>query len=206
MNNSAVVNYINENIAHGKTGKYGTDFDRVQKHLTMGGAHLVQFLDLICDLDQIKTMKQKPTMRFLECIRYALNGDVETFDSVSAYMISTVLLTKQDKVTYQDAHFMMGVNTDGANHIRGVSRAKLSKFLGNGGSVGTISSKVSRTVAPSGFFTALGISIKGDKHSYTLTDSAKSHPFILAYCAQLEKMGDGTLALLKSKEKMLVNV
>lgn len=181
---------------------FGTDTSFIQKQVIKGAKFFADFIAQLSTIEQLKavTENQKGVKRYTQCVNFALTGDSKAFDAVSAYMISGIVLTKDKTITYQNAHFMCGVGSDNASNIRGISRAKLARFLGDAGTAGTVSSKVSRTTGKNGFFTALGITTKSDKHSFTLTDNAKNHALVLAYAHQLERMTESTFLSLTAKK------
>ena len=183
------------------SGAYASDNSFIQKQVIKGGAHFEAFAPMLSTTEQLQAMNQKGVKRFVQAVNFALSGNVKDFDAVTAYMVSAVILTKENTVSFQNAHFLCGLNTEHAQAIKGASRARLNKFLGNAGTAGTITSKVSRTTGKGGFFTALNITSKSDKHSFTLTDSAKNNALLLAYAKQLENMTDGAFNLIQSDKK-----
>ena len=192
--NANVVSFI-------ESRDLGTDGAKVRNIFARAGEGLKLFLGMVCDTGHVSAMKQKGVMRFVEGSSFAISGNPKDYDEGTAYSVSLVMLTTQDTVKFSDAHALMGCTIDGAQHIRGVSRAKLSRFLGHVGSAGTVTSKVSRTVGKSGFFTGLGITCKSDNHSFTLCPGARENKWLLAYAAQLEKMTDSQLAMIRDKSK-----
>ena len=195
MNNTLIAT-LNSNLAK---GLYSTDTVFITKQVKKNESFFNQFAPMLATVEQLSNMKQKGVKRFTQAVNFALNGNVSDFDVVTAYMVSAVILTKANNVSFKDAHFLCGLNKDDSQNIRGVSRSKLNRFLGNAGTAGTITSKVSRTTGKGGFFTALNITNKSDKHSFTLTDSAKTNPLLLAYAKQLENMTDGQFSLIQAK-------
>jgi hypothetical protein len=177
----------------------GSDSGFIQKRLNK---NVIELLNATVSPAQVdpEMMNQKGVKRLVQLANFAVSGNIEDFDPVTAFLVSAVMLTKQETITYRDAHFLCGLGADDAQHVKGVSRAKLARFLGNAGTAGTITSKVSRTTGKRGFFTALGITSKGDAHSFTLAPNAKQNPLLLAYAHQLEKMTDSALALIASKK------
>ena len=194
--NNTILATLNTNL---NNGLYSTDSSFIAKQIVKNDSFFKQFVPMVATTEQLNHMKQKGVKRFVQAVNFALNGNVSDFDVVTAYMVSAVILTKANNVSFKDAHFLCGLNKDDSQNIRGVSRSKLNKFLGNAGTAGTITSKVSRTTGKGGFFTALNITNKSDKHSFTLTDSAKTNALLLAYAKQLENMTDGQFALIQSK-------
>lgn len=178
----------------------GSDKSFVAKRMN---DHVIALLNATVSPEMVNTekMNQKGVKRIVQLTNFAVSGNVDDFDPVTAFMVAAVMLTKQETITYRDAHFLCGLGVDEAQHVKGVSRAKLSRFLGNAGTAGTITSKVSRTTGKRGFFTALGVTTKGDAHSFTLSPDAKQNKLLLAYAQQLEKMTDSALALIASKQK-----
>lgn len=194
---TTLLNTLNANL---NAGKYASDSAFINKQVVKGGQHFKQLAPLLCNSEQLNNMNQKGVKRFVQSVNFALSGDIKEYDAVTAYLVSAVVLTKDNTISYKNAHFLCGLNTDNAENIRGLSRAKFNKFLSNAGTAGTITSKVSRTTGKGGFFTALNITNKSDKHSFTLTDSAKNNPLLLAYASQLEKMTDGAFNLLQASK------
>lgn len=180
--------------------KYASDNSFIAKQLSKGGEYFASFAPIVCDENQLDAMNQKGVKRFTQALNFAISGNVKDFDEVTAFLVSAVMLSKEETITFSRVHFLCGVGVDGAAHIKGVSRARLARFIGNAGTVGTITSKVSRTTGKGGFFTALGITAKADRNSFTLTADAKSNPLLLAYAKQLEKMTDGALALIREEK------
>lgn len=193
-----LINTLNSKIA---SNAYASDTGFIQKQVIKGGAHFEQLAPMLSTSEQLSAMNQKGVKRFVQSVNFSLSGNVKDFDAVTAYMVSAVILTKQETVSFQNAHFLCGLNTEHAQAIKGTSRARLNKFLGNAGTAGTITSKVSRTTGKGGFFTALGITNKSDKHSFTLSPTAKNNALILAYASQLEKMTEGAFNLIMSDKK-----
>ena len=193
-------NLLNTLTANINNGLYASDNSFIAKQVKLGGAHFAELAPMLSTTEQLNAMNQKGVKRFVQAVNFALSGDLKQFDAVTAYMVSAIILTKDNNISFQNAHFLCGLNSDNATAIRGVSRAKVSRFLQNAGTAGTITSKVSRTAGKGGFFTALGITSKSDKHSFTLSDNAKNNALLLAYASQLEKMTDGSFKLLQ-KEK-----
>jgi hypothetical protein len=183
------------------SGSFGSDTGFIKAQIEKGGNFFAELLQQICTVEQLKgiTSNQKGVKRFVQSLNFALNGDIKSFDAVTAYMVSCVALTKESTITFQNAHFLCGVHNENANLIKGVSKAKVSRFIGNAGTKGTISSKVSRTSGKNGFFTHLNITNKSDANSFTLTSDAKSNPLILAYAYQLERMTESTFLTVKDK-------
>lgn len=143
---------------------------------------------------------QKAIMRTAQALNFIASGDSAAFDNVTAMLISTILLSTQKTITFSDVHYLIGGNgNENSSHVRGVSRAKLSRFIGLCSNMGTVTSKASRTVGKNGLFSALGISVKSDAHSFTISETAKSNPFVIAYAARLQSMTEGQFELLSSK-------
>ncbi len=177
----------------------GTDRAFVNNVLKRGGDALKVFMGQVFKVEQFAGVKQKGMKRVIQAASFALSGNVKDYDEGTAYCVALVMLTNQTTVKFSDAHALMGCTIDGAQHIKGVSRAKLSRFLGRVGTAGTVTSKTSRTVGSGGFFTGLGITLKGDAHSFTLCDGARENPLLLAYAMQLQSMTDSQLELARNK-------
>lgn len=195
MQNSNLVSMLS-------SGSFGTDTSFIKKQIAKGAQNFSDLLNAIVTQEQLSAImkNQKGVKRFVQSLNFALSGDTNDFDAVSAYMVSCIALTKDSTITYKNAHFLCGIGSDNAQLIKGISKAKVSRFIGDAGSAGTITSKVSRTTGKNGFFTALNITSKSDSHSFTLSDSAKNNPLILAYAYQLEKMTESTFLTIKEKQ------
>jgi hypothetical protein len=194
-------NTITTLIANLNNGLYSSDNSFIAKQVAKGGEHFAQLLPLLATSEQLQAMNQKGVKRFVQAVNFALSGNVKDFDAVTAYMISAIVLTKDNAISFQNAHFLCGLNTDNAQNVKGISRAKFSRFLGNAGTAKTITSKVSRTTGKGGFFTALNITAKSNAHGFELTESAKNNALILSYAKQLENMTDGAFNLIQSDKK-----
>lgn len=192
------ISTLNSKIA---SNAFASDNSFIQKQVLKGGAHFAQLAPMLSTTEQLNAMNQKGVKRFVQAVNFALSGNIKDFDAVTAYMVSAVILTKDNTVSFQNAHFLCGLNTEHAHAIKGTSRARLNKFLGNAGTAGTITSKVSRTTGKGGFFTALNITSKSDKHSFTLSDNAKTNALLLAYGKQLENMTEGAFNLIMLDKK-----
>ena len=141
---------------------------------------------------------QKALMRLSQALNFVVSGDVAAFDTASAFVIAALALSKQERISFSDMHYLIGASgNENTAHIKGVSRSKMQKILSSISSMGTITSQVSRTVGSGGYLTALGVVTKSDKHGFTIAN--RSHPMIVAYAAQLEKMTDGALHLALNK-------
>ena len=193
-------NAINAIVANLNKGAYSSDSSFIAKQIDKGGEYFANFINQTVQPEQINAMNQKGAKRFAQAVNFAMSGNVKDFDPVTAFMVASIVLTKQSTITFKDAHFLCGIGSDDAQLIKGISKAKLSRFIGGAGNAGTVTSKVSRTTGKGGFFTALGITGKSDKHSFTLTETAKSNALILAYAHQLQNMTEGALALINEKQ------
>jgi hypothetical protein len=178
---------------------YGTDSARVAKFL----AHeqTAALIDVIATAEQVAAMNQKASMRFAQACDFALTGDVKQCDEVTSALVALVVLSSQNQVSFTDAQIIAGASKEG-NAVGNVSRARLARFLPRTSNIGTITSKVSRTVGKgkkgAGMFQALGITTKGDAHSFEIAN--RNHPLILAYAGALSKMTDGSFDLLKGSK------
>lgn len=197
MSNSVIAT-LTANI---NAGAYASDTSFIRKQVEKGASFFAEFAPAVCSESQLKAMNQKGVKRFAQALNFALSGNTKDFDQVTAYMVASVMLSKEQTITFARAHFLCGLGVDGATHIKGVSRARLARFIGSAGTAGTITSKVSRTTGKGGFFTALGITTKSDKHSFTLSDNAKNHPLLTAYAHQLQNMSDSALQLIQEKKQ-----
>lgn len=178
----------------------GTDTARVRKLVTRSQA-MIDSLGLMLTPDAVKGANQKALMRMVQAVSFAVSGAIDDFNRSTAFLVSTIMLSSQSRVTYQDAHYLMGAHTEGANNIGGVSRARLQRFITRAGTTATITSQCSRTVGKRGFFTSLGITTKGDAHSFEMTPTARSNSLIVAYAYQLQTMTDGNLRLIEVTSK-----
>lgn len=185
-------------------GATPADVARVRKFATVQAC---AFMGDAINPDTVKGMtNQKGIMRLAQVVAWCASGNVDALDPVTAYVVSCVLLTKQNSVTYSDFHYVAGGKGDeNTTHIRGVSRSRLNKFLPTTANMGTVTSKTSRSVGKNGFLTALGVTAKtDDKHGFALCEGAKSNPVIVAFGARLESMTDGAFALFAEKNKSVV--
>lgn len=156
----------------------------------------------LCSEAQAQAMNQKARKRFVQAVSFAVRGNNDDFDAVSALVVSSLVLAKGDKVHFSQLHALAGLHKEGVENdaIKGVSKSKLNKFLGLGGTAGTITSKVSRSVGKGGLLTALGLVVKSDKHSVTIDRKAvDASPFVLAYAVRLSNMTAGQFELITSK-------
>lgn len=172
----------------------GTDHTRVVKLLSHDATRTM--FDAIIEPDAVLSLNQKACMRLAQSSAFAVSGDMKALDKGTATLVAMIALSAQSRIVFDDARYLMGELVDGAQHVAGVSRQRLHRFIGIVGRSGTIRSKLSRTVSKRGFFSALGITTKSDAHECTLTPNAKSHPLILAYAAQLQRVTDDQFELL----------
>lgn len=191
-------------------GDYGTRTGAVRKKLE--SAVNRAFLDNIATGEQVARLTDTAAYRLCEAVEFCLTGLVAQCDEVTAPMFALVDCSAKDTVTFTDAQFFVGAVKDEAKHIDGASRQGfanlkykatdgIARFVPRTSNMGTISSKVSRTVGQDkkqGFMRALGIA-SGDKHSFTILD--RSHPLVVAYCAALSKMTDGQFEAYRAKGK-----
>lgn len=179
----------------------GSDAARVRRTIERGGQALIDSLAAFVPLESLALMNQKAVMRTVQSVSFAVSGAVEDFNKSTAYLVSLVMLTGQERVSFADALHVMGAGGEGTAPVNGVSRAKLQRFLGGrAGTAGTMVSQCSRTVGKRGFMTALGVTVKGDAHAFTLTSKARELPFMLAYGFALQNMTEGALALVQGEE------
>ncbi len=156
----------------------------------------------LCNEAQAQAMNQKARKRFVQAVSFAVKGNNADFDAVTALVISALILAKGETVHFSQLHALAGLHREGVENdsIKGVSKSRLNRFLGLGGTAGTITSKVSRSVGKGGLLTALGLVTKSDKHTVTIDRKAvDASPFVLAYAVRLSGMTDGQLALINSK-------
>ena len=143
---------------------------------------------------------QKAIKRLAQAIAFCAGDLVAGFDKATALIVASIALSKQNIINFSTMRFAMGGTGDeNTVHIKGVSRARLSKFVGTISNEGTRVSQCSRTVGTGGFFAALGIVKSIDKHSFEIVN--RNHPLLVAYAMRLENMGDGTFALLTEEKK-----
>lgn len=180
-----------------KTLSLGTDLARTMQYLSH--AETVRVLSMVTTPDAIKGMNQKGAMRLAQACSFIASGDMRDLDKGTAVVLAMVGLTQQQTIAFGDARHAMGELVDGSSHVAGVSRQRLHRYIGRVGTVGTIRSKLSRTVSNRGFLSALGVTVKGDAHSFTLTDAARSHPFVIGYCTRLAKVTDDAFEFFASK-------
>lgn len=143
---------------------------------------------------------QKAIMRLAQAVAFVAGDLVAGFDRATALITASIMLSKQSIINFQTMRFAMGGTGDeNTTHIKGVSRARLAKFLKTIPNDGTRMTQCSRTVGTGGFLSALGIVKSVDKHSFEIIN--KNHPLLVAYAMRLENMGDGTFALLTEDKK-----
>jgi hypothetical protein len=180
----------------------GTDAARVARTIANGGQPLVDTLGAFLTPDSIKGMNQKAVMRAVQAVSFAVSGAVEDLDKVTAAVIAVVMLSAQESITYGAMRYAAGQsNMVNPGSIGGVSRARLQRFGLRGGTAKTIESKVSRSVGKRGFLTALGVTLKSDAHTFTLTPGARASGFVLGYATQLQTLTDGALELVYGEEQ-----
>ena len=125
-------------------------------------------------------------------------GDAQRFEPSTAFMVAAILLSQQSEIDYQNMRFIMGGTGDeNTAHVKGVSRSRLHRFISSVHE-GTRGTRVSSALGANGFLCALGIAQKSGAHSFKILN--KNHPFLIAYGARLEAMGDATFALLTEQE------
>lgn len=180
-----------------QSGALKSDASRVTRYIAHPAT--AQTLALLVPVAAVSLMNQKAILRTVQACDFIATDDTAQCDEVTSALVALIALSNQSRVTFNDAHIVAGAAKEGAN-VAGVSRARLARFLPRTSNLGTITSKVSRTVGKRGLFTALGITAKGDAHSFELCAGAKSHPFIIGYSARLEQMTEGAFSLLKGNE------
>lgn len=149
--------------------------------------------------EEVKSMtNQKAIKRLAQGLHFTATGDVNALDPAHALCVSTIVLSKDTVISFQNMRFTMGgLGDNDTVSIKGVSRARLHRFLGIITNHGTKVSQCSRTVGANGLLGALGITRKIDAHSFEIVN--KNHPYLLAYAARLETMTDGAFKLLEDK-------
>jgi hypothetical protein len=195
--NGSMVGTMNEVSRALMSVKLGVDGARVAKMLDHPGC--AKTLAAIATVGQVSTLNQKGAMRLVQACDFIASGDMKSLDAGTATILAMVALSESPTIQFEDARFTMGERTANAQFIPGVSRAKVQRFIGSTGTRGTIRSKLSRTVSGRGFLSALGVTVKGDDHSFTITDKARSHPFVLAYVAQLARVTDDAFEFFANK-------
>lgn len=175
----------------------GTDSARVARTITNGGQPLVDTLGAFLTVSALGGMNQKAVMRAVQALSFSVSGASEDMDRVTAHVVAAVMLSTDSIISFESMRYLAGQSGIlDPKSIGGVSRARLQRFIRNGGTAKTIESKVSRSVGKRGFLTALGVTVKSDAHSFTLQPGARQSAFLLAYSHQLQAMTDGALALL----------
>lgn len=184
-------------------GMFKTDSGAVLKQINKGGEFLQLLVDQILTAEQCTSLmkNQKAVKRFLQACNFALSGDTSNFDKNYAYVFATIALTKSDSISFDSMRFIMGLKSEGAKVIAGVSRQRLDRFINLQSTAGTIKTKTTHSVGKNGFMTALGVTSKSDAHGFTLTGNAKTHPLVTGYAYQLEKMTDGAFKLVSGDDK-----
>ena len=146
-----------------------------------------------------KMTNQKALKRLAQAVAFVAGDMVAGFDKATALIVASIAQSKDKTINFQNMRFAMGGTGDeNTAAIKGVSRARLAKFLGSIPNEGTRVSQCSRTVGTGGFLGALGIVRSVDKHSFEVVNAA--HPFLVAYAMRLETMGDETFALLTAEK------
>jgi hypothetical protein len=134
----------------------GTDATRTRKFCER--PQVAALIDAIATPAEVSAMNQKASMRFAQAVSFALSGDVKDCDEVTSALVALIVLSQSDRVTFTDAQIVAGASKEG-NPVAGVSRARLARFLPRTSNLGTITSKVSRTVGKgkkgAGMFQAL---------------------------------------------------
>ena len=180
----------------------GTDRPFIEKRLS--NQHVAAGFDALVSGSQVANMKQKGIKRIVQCISFCVTGDMKDFDPVSGLVCAAIALTgESEKVEFSRLHALCGIHREGRESaaLQGVSKARLNKFLSLGGSAGTVSSKVSRTVGEAGFLTALGLVLKSDKTSFVVDKNARdSSAFLIAYASALARMTDGQFKIVTDKQ------
>lgn len=150
----------------------------------------------------VDRMNQKARRHVLNAVRFIMSSDVKFCTATTALVVSAIVLAKQQNIVYAQIHAIMGLHREGAvdDAIKGVSKARLNRFLGLGGAAGTITARTSSSTGKCGFLTALGIVSKSDKHSITVNrDALQNSAFLTAYAVRLSGMTDGAFSLLEAK-------
>jgi hypothetical protein len=175
----------------------GTDSARVARTIRNGGQPLVDTLGAFLSVEALQGMNQKAVMRAVQAVSFAVSGSTDDLDPVTASVISAVMLSSDACISFESMRYAAGqTGILDPKSIGGVSRAKLMRFIGRGGTAKTIESKVSRSVGKRGFLTGLGVTEKSDAHTFTLREGARASGFVLGYAHQLQTMTDGAFALV----------
>lgn len=200
MNSKITVNHAFVSHAARLTEKGATASD-VKRILRFASEGNCEFVTGAIEGETIAAMtNQKAIMRLAQAVAFVAGDLVAGFDRATALITASIMLSKQSIINFQTMRFAMGGTGDeNTTHIKGVSRARLAKFLQTISNEGTRVSQCSRTVGTGGFFSALGIVKSVDKHSFEIIN--KNHPLLVAYAMRLENMGDGTFALLTEEKK-----
>lgn len=186
QNQTALLNVLN-------SLSLGTDASRCKRF-----AEREPVAELACKFateNDLRAMKQKGVMRFLQACEFIASGDVKAYDRGTAVVMSVIALTQDKDISFASLQFVAGKVTEDAKLIGGVSKQRIAKHIGKVGTIKTIESKISRSVGKGGFLTALGITAKSSGHGFTVADNARQHAFTVAYAQALNKMTDGALRL-----------
>lgn len=169
----------------------------VKRVLTWAHEGACEFVGAGLDAQQVASITPiKGVMRLAQAVGFVA-GNMQRFEPSTAFVVACIALAKQKTVNYQDVRFLMGgTGSDDTAAIKGVSRARLQRFIGSV-SEGTRATRVSSALGANGFLSALGVAAKSGKHSFDIINA--SHPFIVAYAMRLENMGDQTFELLTAE-------
>lgn len=200
MNSKITVNHAFVSHAARLTSKGATASD-VKRILRFASEGNCEFVTGALTGETVAGMtNQKAIMRLAQAVAFVAGDLVAGFDRATALITASIMLSKQSIINFQTMRFAMGGTGDeNTTHIKGVSRARLAKFLKTISNDGTRMTQCSRTVGTGGFLSALGIVKSVDKHSFEIIN--KNHPLLVAYAMRLENMGDGTFALLTEDKK-----
>lgn len=178
-------------------GMLNSDVKFILKHAHEGACEFVKgAIDpaIVQKMTNIKAVK-----RLAQAVAFCAGDSVGGYDKATALIIASIALSKQKTIDFKTMRFTMGgIGDENTAHIKGVSRARLSRFLGTISNEGTRVSQCSRTVGTGGFLSALGAVITAGKTAFSIENP--EIPLLTCYAMRLESMGDATFALLNSEE------
>lgn len=146
------------------------------------------------------TFNQKAVKRIVELTAFASNPTSEAIAASTGLRASVALclvaaLAKPGQtIRFADMKHALHAGTGGedAKNIAGVSRAKLSRFIGTV-EAGAVSSMVSRTMGKKGFLTALGLVGRADKSAVTFAENVTEAQIVRDVAKAVSSMTEGQL-------------
>lgn len=147
----------------------------------------------------------KRVLRMVAMIDEALNSKGEITDTYlekNAAIASAIMLTATtSSIEQTQARFVAGISKecDSDRTIKGVSKAKINRFVGLGGRAGTVSAQISTMFKDKGIFSLLGVLQVVGKGKVEI-DLAKRDAcaFLQAYGVALDKVRDSDFSKLQT--------